>query len=124
MAPRPGSPSPRPYKPGPTMALSSPTSEVSTLQSTLSTLQYPVLDQDEVSSVGHHSSRSCLLHPGNKTLVIIPSSKPPYTTLSIICTYVALSDPGSMKCSYILEQSPRDWETTMHQNVVLKISPH
>ena len=36
-------------------------------------------------------------------------------------TYVALSDPGSMKWSYILEQSPRDWETTMRQNVVLTI---
>ena len=26
-----------------------------------------------------------------------------------------------MKFSHILEQSPRDWETTMHQNLVLKI---
>ena len=35
--------------------------------------------------------------------------------------YVALSDPGSMKCSYFLEQSPRDWEKTLRQNVVLTI---
>ena len=32
--------------------------------------------------------------------------------------YVALSDSGSMKYSYILEQSPRDWETTMRTNLV------
>ena len=36
-------------------------------------------------------------------------------------TYVALSDPGSMKFSHVLEQSPRDWETTMRQKVVLTI---
>ena len=36
-------------------------------------------------------------------------------------TYVTLWDPGSMQYSHIIEQSPRDWETTMHQNVVLKI---
>ena len=35
--------------------------------------------------------------------------------------YVAFSDPGSMKCSYILEQSPRGWKTTMRQNLVLTI---
>ena len=35
--------------------------------------------------------------------------------------YVLLSDPESMKFSHILEQSPRAWETTMHQNVVLTI---
>ena len=33
--------------------------------------------------------------------------------------YVALSDPGYMKFSHIIEQSPRHWETTMRQNVVL-----
>ena len=38
-----------------------------------------------------------------------------------IYAYVALSNPGSMKCSYILEQSPRDWETTLRQNLVLTI---
>ena len=27
--------------------------------------------------------------------------------------YVVLSDPGSMHFSHIIEQSPRDWETTM-----------
>ena len=37
------------------------------------------------------------------------------------CVYVALSDPGSMKYSYILEQSPRDWETNIRQNLVLTI---
>ena len=35
--------------------------------------------------------------------------------------YVALSDTGSMKFSHILEQSPRNWDTTMRQNVVLTI---
>ena len=35
--------------------------------------------------------------------------------------YVALSDPGSMTFSHILDSSPRDWETTMCQNVVLTI---
>ena len=38
---------------------------------------------------------------------------------TLLGEYVALSDPGSIKCSYILEQSPRDWEKTMRQNVVL-----
>ena len=33
-------------------------------------------------------------------------------------TGVALSDPGSMKFSHIIEQSPRDWETTLCQNIV------
>ena len=35
--------------------------------------------------------------------------------------YVELSDPGSMKLSYIQEQSPRNWETSMGWNVVLTI---
>ena len=34
-------------------------------------------------------------------------------------TKVALSDPESMKLSHIIEQSPRDWETTIRQNVFL-----
>ena len=33
--------------------------------------------------------------------------------------YAALSGPGSMQFSHIIEQSPGDWETTMRQNVVL-----
>ena len=36
-------------------------------------------------------------------------------------TYVALSDPGSIKFSHIIEQSPCNWETTMHRYVVLSI---
>ena len=35
--------------------------------------------------------------------------------------YVVLSDPGCIKFSHILEQCPRDWETTMRPNVVLTI---
>ena len=38
--------------------------------------------------------------------------------------YVVLCDPGYIKFSHILEQFPRDWETTMHRNVVLTISTH
>ena len=34
---------------------------------------------------------------------------------------VALSDPESMKLSHIIVQSPCDWETTLHQNVVVTI---
>ena len=36
-----------------------------------------------------------------------------------LITYVALSDPGSMIFSHIIEQSPRDWEITVCQNVAL-----
>ena len=35
--------------------------------------------------------------------------------------YVALSDPGSMKFSHIIEKSPRDWEATVRQNVALTV---
>ena len=35
--------------------------------------------------------------------------------------YNSLWDPESMKLSDILEQSPRDWETTTRQNVVLTV---
>ena len=35
--------------------------------------------------------------------------------------YVALSDPGSMQFSHIIEQSPYNWESTMCQNVGLTI---
>ena len=34
---------------------------------------------------------------------------------------VVLSDPGSKHFSHIMEHSPRHWETTMQQNVVLTI---
>ena len=37
--------------------------------------------------------------------------------------YVSLSDPESMKCSHILEQSPWDSETTIRPNVVLTVFP-
>ena len=37
------------------------------------------------------------------------------------CPYVALSDPGSMKFSHNIEHSPRDWETTVCQNVSLTV---
>ena len=39
----------------------------------------------------------------------------------ILSASVELSDPGSMKYSHIIEQSPCDWETFMCQNVVLII---
>ena len=35
--------------------------------------------------------------------------------------YVALWDPGCMKFSHIIEQSPRNWETTMCPNVALTV---
>ena len=35
--------------------------------------------------------------------------------------YVSLSDSGSMQFFHIIEPSPRDWETTMRQNVFLTI---
>ena len=38
---------------------------------------------------------------------------------SMYHTYVSLWDPESMKFSHVLERSPQDWETTMHQNAVL-----
>ena len=35
--------------------------------------------------------------------------------------YVALWDPGSMKLYHVLEQSPRNWETTLRRKVFLTI---
>ena len=44
-----------------------------------------------------------------------------YKALAYLNTYVPLWDPESIKCSHILEQCPRDWETIMRQNVVLTV---
>ena len=35
--------------------------------------------------------------------------------------YVALSDPGSIKCCHIIKHSPENWETTVGQNVDLRV---
>ena len=46
---------------------------------------------------------------------------PSFLAVLILDVYVALSDPGFMQFSHIIEQSPRNWETSMRLNVFLTI---
>ena len=49
------------------------------------------------------------------------SSFTPWLAFMRFFSYVALSDPGCIKFIHIIEQCPRDWETTIQENVVLTI---
>ena len=43
------------------------------------------------------------------------------TDIYFIFPDVALSDPGSIKFSHIIEKCPRNWEITVYHNVALTV---
>ena len=73
------------------------------------------------SSIMDHWILNLCLNGGSLNLASFYEHKHITCLVCLKPIYVSLWDPESMKFSHILERSPRDWETTMRQNVVLTV---